>query len=144
MHRPIRQLLEAFLGEIPAGAASIRQGVDESENDYLEVCPRNPRAARIRALDQGGEYVLGIGRGTIVEVALEPAGTRGLGRGSGEEKFLEICRAVAKGGFVERVSVILGRNLFVYGRINLNGRPIRSFSGLPLFPCWRTLRYEPY
>jgi hypothetical protein len=134
-----------FLEEIPSGAASIMQGVDESRNEYLEVCPRNPRSARIRVLGQvEAEYVFGVGRGTVLEIPLEPAEKSRLGRGSAEENFLAICRAIAKGEFVERVSTILGKDLFVYGRINLNGRALRSFSGLPLAPCWKTLKYEPY
>ena len=145
MRTHVKQLLEAFLGELPAGAASIREGVDDSANKYIEVHPRNPQAAEIRALDEdSGEYVLGIGRGTIVEIALAPAEGGRPGRVSAEEKFLDICSAVAKGKFVEKVSVIFGKDQFVYGRINLNGRVLRSFSGVPLVPCWRTLRYEPY
>jgi len=52
MHEPVRQLLEAFLGKLPAGAANISEGVDDSANKYLEVHPRNPLAARIRVLDK--------------------------------------------------------------------------------------------
>ena len=144
MHRPVRQLLEMFLEEIPSGAASIRQGVDDSLNKYLEVCPRNPRSARIRVLDEvEPEYVLAVGRGTVLEIAVEPKQEGGLAD-SGEENFLTVCRAVAQGRLVERVSAIFGRNLFIYGCISLNGRALRSFSGLPLVPCWKTLRYEPY
>jgi len=144
VHRSVGQLLEMFLAEIPSGAASIIQGVDDSLNGYLEVCPRNPRSARIRVLGQvEGEYVLAVGSGTLLEIAAEPKQKPELAHDSAEENFLTVCRAVAQGTFVERVSVIFGRNLFVYGRISLNGRALRSFSGLPLVPCWKTLRYEP-
>jgi hypothetical protein len=141
MSGSVRELLDAFLMEARPGAASIEQRIDASHNEYFVVCPQNPRSAKIRVLAEVDiEYSLDIGRGTLVEVPLES----GRGYSSGEEEFLAICKAVARGEFVERVSSVLGKNLFVYGRINLNGRALRSFSGLPLVPCWRTLRYEPY
>jgi hypothetical protein len=145
MRKSVRQLLEAFLGKLPAGAANVSEGVDDSANKYLEVYPRNPLAAKIRVLDEdSGEYVLGIGRGTIIEVALAPAKRSRFGPASAEEIFLNICNAVANGEFEEKVSGILGKDLFVYGRINVNGCALRSFSGIPLIPYWTTLRYEPY
>ncbi len=143
--RSVRQLLETFLNNMPSGVASIRRGVDDSQNEYLEVCPRNPRSARIRVLNEvGTEYVLAVGSGTVLEIGLEPTETDGLSYGSAEENFLAVCRAVSEGKLVERVSAIFGKNLFVYGRIILSGRALRSFSGLPVVPCWKTLRYEPY
>jgi len=134
-----------FLEGVPSGAASIREGVDDSLNEYFEVCPRNPRSAKIRVLrDAEAEYVLAVGSGTVLEIAAEARQNPGLARDSAEEDFLTVCRAVAQGKLVERVSAIFGRSLFVYGRISLYGRALRSFSGLPLFPCWKTLKYEPY
>jgi hypothetical protein len=110
MHKPVRQLLEAFLGKLPAGAANISEGVDDSANKYLEVHPRNPLAARIRVLDEdSGEYLLGIGRGTIIEVALAPAKRSRFRPASAEEIFLDVCSAVAKGEFEEKVSGILAK-----------------------------------
>ena len=145
MRTPAKELLEAFVGELPAGVVSIREGVDDSGNEYVETCPRNPGAARIRVLKEDtGEYVLGIGRGTIVEILDASDKTGQLGRGTPEDKFLEICRAVAKGEFLEKVSSVFGRNQFVRGQINLKGCVVRSNSGLPLVPWWRTIRYDPY
>lgn len=140
--KSVRQLLETFLNDIPSGVAGIKQGVDESENEYLEVCPRNPRSARIRVLNEvGTEYVLVLGSGTVLEI---PKERNALSYGSAEENFLAVCTAVAEGKLVERVSAIFGKSLFVYGRIVLSGRALRTFSGLPVVPCWKTLRYEPY
>ena len=145
MSRSVRELLETLLNDMPSGVASITQGIDESENEYLEVCPRNPQSARIRVLNEiGPEYVLMLGSGTVLEIGLEPKEGDVLPYGSAEENFLAVCRAVAEGKLVERVSAIFGKSLFVYGRIVLSGRVLRSFSGLPVVPCWKTLRYEPF
>lgn len=145
MKTPAKQLLDAFVGELPAGAASIREGVDDSGNAYVETYPRNLGAARIRVLKENtDEYVLGIGRGTIVEI-IERSGKNGqISHGTAEDSFLEICRAVAQGHFLEKVSGVFGSDLFVRGQINIKGRVLRFSSGLPLVPWWRTIRYDPY
>jgi len=95
------------------------------------------------ALDQSGEYVIAVGIGTVIEIQPELADD-GHDQRSGEGRFLDVCKAVAKGSFLEKVCVILGRTLFVYGSINLNGQSMRSFSGLPLLPFWKTVLYQPY
>ena len=144
-HAPMRQLIDAFVAELPAGAASIIEGVDESDNTYFEVCPRNPGAAKIRALNEdSAEYCLAIGRGTIFDVTVGLAKKGGFSSKVAEEHVLEICRAVAKGKFVEKVSVVLGADLCVYGRIDLSSRVVRLCNGLPLVPWWRTIRYSSY
>lgn len=142
---PVGHLMEAFVRELPAGIASIIEGVDESENTYFEVCPRSPGAAKIRALNEkSSEYHLAIGRGTIFDVTAGPAKKGGFNPEVAEEHVLEICRAVAKGKFTEKVSVVLGSDLCVYGRIDLNSRVVRFCNGLPLVPWWRTINYPPY
>ena len=123
MSRSVRELLETLLNDMPSGVASITQGIDESENEYLEVCPRNPQSARIRVLNEiGPEYVLMLGSGTVLEIGLEPKEGDVLPYGSAEENFLAVCRAVAEGKLVERVSAIFGKVcLFTDGSYSVDG-----------------------
>lgn len=117
--------------------------VDRKGNNYVEIWPTNPRAARIMILNEHeGEYALTLGRGTILEIPLTGKTATGL---SPDDEFIEVCKAVIGGGLTERIVTLCGTDLLIVGRLRLLDMTVRSVSGVPLpYPFWRKVRYEPY
>jgi hypothetical protein len=142
----ISALVQFVIQTLPPDRYSIKSDlVDQSGNDYIEIQPNNPRAARIRILnlnDPGSEYALVLGKGTIVEIPISGNASTGL---SAQDELVQVCKAVFEGGFTERIVSFFGKDLLIIGCARLRNRTIRSMSGVPLpYPFWHKVEYEPY
>ena len=98
-----REMFEHLAEELGSGRASV-QARSLGDQDWVELNPSNPSAARIRAIlpkrrEAGVTVVVGVG--TIFEIPDE--GGRYTERRSVVEEAEAICRAVLAGRFKERV-----------------------------------------
>lgn len=139
----ISTLVQEVVQSLPPEQYETSFDADQSGNDFIEIRPTNPSAARIRILNEPGcEYSVVLGRGTVIELPLAGNAFAGL---STRDEFLQVCKAVIEGGLTERIFSLFGRDLLILGWLRVRNQTIRSMSGVPLpYPFWRKLKYEPY
>jgi hypothetical protein len=139
----ISTLVQEAIQNLPPDQCESSAEVDQSGNEFIEIRPKNPCAARIRILNEPGcEYAVVLGRGTVIELPLPGKAFAGL---STRDEFLQVCKAVIEGGLTERIVSLFGRDLFILGWLKIRNQTIRSMSGVPLpYPFWRKVKYEPY
>lgn len=146
------QLFRRLAGDFVPGRASIAEKTFGT-SDEIELCPSNPRAARILVIvpkDQAPVVTLATGRRSIFEI---PRGgvTLVIGKGTifeipeGGGRYTEhhsvieeaeaICRAVLAGRFEERVKTIGENVVFSRGTVDLPP---------PVTARWRQLFYNPF
>jgi len=144
--------LKATVEALPPGTATLYVGADpesavKSLFPYFRITPTNPRAAPIRGfLASGQGFDFTVGRGTFSELSVREQAEAS----SNEQRFFQICHAVFKSHFSERL-VYDSRGRIIYSRIvlALDGRKV-TLGGNRIF-WWVCLQkkqglwlYEPY
>jgi len=129
-------LFKEIFGSLPRDCAKLvfRDGGAHEEGNFdVELIPRKPTAATIRAKFKKGKAYLFFGKAGVFEVP--PTGRRYTAHGQWEE-IRVLCDAVVRGRYEELITEIEGKIVGGRGKVVLEDGPVSE--------VWREAGFWPF